>query len=93
MARYDPTSALRGFFAEQDIVALDVHLETFHAVRGLGQAVPVGHVKFVGLHGAADDAAAKRALPQGPVLVRTGVVDGVIAAVHVEKGPPAARSH
>ena len=38
------------------------------------------------MHGAADDAAAKRALSQGPVLVRTGVVDGVIAAVHVEKG-------
>ena len=60
------TRALRGLFADQDIVALDVHLETFHAVRGLGQAVPVGHVKFVGVHGAAGDAAAKRALPQGP---------------------------
>ena len=35
---------------------------------------------------AGGDAAAKCARPQGPVLVRTGVVDGVIAAVHVEKG-------
>jgi hypothetical protein len=68
-----PTSPLRGFFAEQDIVALDVHLETFHAVRGLRQAVPVGHVKFVGMHGGAGDAATKRALPPGHVLVRMAV--------------------
>lgn len=75
------------------IVALDVHLETFHALREPGQAVPVGQVKFVGMHGSAGgDAAAKCARPQGPVLVRTGVADGVIASVHVER-PPGAHSH
>jgi hypothetical protein len=67
-----------------------VHLETFHAVRGLGQAVPVGHVKFEGMQGAAGDAATKPALPEGPGLVRTGVMAVCRAC---GKGPPAARSH
>lgn len=40
-----------GFFAEQDILALDADLEPLDAGRGLGQAVsPTGHVRFVGAH-------------------------------------------